>query len=113
MPYVNLLVGCQTLISGMKVAAALSGAVRHAKHGDLGVKLLEDFVSEITREGKECADVIAASSTVQATVNLRATRSARWGGRVAHVVSPGARVAAWRERHLTRSIHRRLMKAWD
>jgi threonyl-tRNA synthetase len=41
------------LVIGEKEAAAQSVAVRHAKRGDLGVKPLADFVSEITAEVKE------------------------------------------------------------
>jgi threonyl-tRNA synthetase len=41
------------LVIGEKEAAAQSVAVRHAKRGDLGVKPLADFISEITAEVKE------------------------------------------------------------
>jgi threonyl-tRNA synthetase len=41
------------LVIGEKEAAAQSVAVRHAKRGDLGVKPLADFVTEITAEVKE------------------------------------------------------------
>jgi threonyl-tRNA synthetase len=38
------------LVIGEKEAAAASVSVRHAKKGDLGIKLLADFLPEITRE---------------------------------------------------------------
>jgi threonyl-tRNA synthetase len=41
------------LVIGEKEAAASSVAVRHSKKGDLGVKTLADFVTDITTEVKE------------------------------------------------------------
>jgi threonyl-tRNA synthetase len=41
------------LVLGEKEAAAQSVAVRHSKKGDLGVKPVADFLSEITAEVKE------------------------------------------------------------
>ena len=41
------------LVIGEKEAAVQSVAVRHSKKGDLGVRQLADFVTEITAEVKE------------------------------------------------------------
>jgi threonyl-tRNA synthetase len=41
------------LVIGEKEAAAQSVAVRHAKKGDMGVKALGDFVTEVTAEMRE------------------------------------------------------------
>ncbi len=41
------------LVIGEKEAASGSVAVRHAKKGDLGVKAVADFVSDVTTEVRE------------------------------------------------------------
>ncbi|HBJ87683.1 MAG TPA: threonine--tRNA ligase, partial [Verrucomicrobiales bacterium] len=41
------------LVVGEKEAAVQSVAVRHSKKGDLGVKPIADFLTEITAEVKE------------------------------------------------------------
>jgi threonyl-tRNA synthetase len=41
------------LVIGEKEAAAASVSVRHARKGDLGVRLLADFLSEVSREVAE------------------------------------------------------------